>query len=393
VSGDSVEMYTHVGKDRTGLAEQFTAEWSCNLATWHNLLEQFQDRSIFQTPAFGFSGLPRGEVVQMVLRRGGESVALAQARVISVPFLKKKLAQVRWGPVWERHGEKSDLLVFQEAIKALRVELVTRRRMVLRILPMIPRQEAAKFDPIFLREHYTRCGSREPERTMVLNLERSVDELRKGLDQKWRNQLKRAEGNGLEIIEGEDAVLLDRFADVYNEMLNRKRIPEPGDIRRFRQMQEDLPSGWRMRTFLCYQNGRIAAGAICSNIGKRGIYLFGGTGDNGLENKASYLIHWRVVQWLKECGCTRYDLHGVNQQINPGVYRFKAGLCGRNGQEIELLGRFDAYNHRAERWLLSVAEMGKQILHRCGSFWQPGQNPAGKHVFPVGAREKGAGSE
>jgi lipid II:glycine glycyltransferase (peptidoglycan interpeptide bridge formation enzyme) len=91
-------------------------------------------------------------------------------------------------------------------------------------------------------------------------------------------------------------------------------------------------------------------------MGHRGVFVFGATGSNGMRNKASYLLQWRVVEWLRERQCRVYDLHGSNAETNPGVYAFKMGLCGKNGGEVEMLGHFDAGVGIRTRLLMTSAD-------------------------------------
>ena len=63
---------------------------------------------------------------------------------------------------------------------------------------------------------------------------------------------------------------------------------------------------------------------VASAIGNMGIYLLGATHDEGLNTKAAYLIHWTMINRLKESGVQSYDLGGINPETNPGVYHFQA---------------------------------------------------------------------
>jgi hypothetical protein len=182
------------------------------------------------------------------------------------------------------------------------------------------------------------------------------------MDKKWRNCLNAAERQALRVDERCDEGLFEVFLHMYRQMLARKHLPEPGDVRRFRQMQPLLPSGHRMKLFVAIDTrGHPCAGAICSAMGRRGIFLFGATADEGMTNKASYLVHWRVIQWLKQIGCVEYDLHGSDVEANPGVYAFKMGLCGRNGAEVAGLPGFEAYDGPANRIILTVADRVRRL--------------------------------
>jgi lipid II:glycine glycyltransferase (peptidoglycan interpeptide bridge formation enzyme) len=327
---------------------------------WQGILDRFQDASVFQTIAFCAAKSSRIALEHFVLNEGSEVVAAAQVRLIRAPLLGSCIAYVLWGPLCQLQQRERDLGVLREAVRALRHEYVVRRGLGLRINPQFAPNEGPDYVALFRDEGYTHVKSRGgsgSRRTILIDLRPPLQELRKGLDQKWRNQLNRAEKNALELVEGNDDARFDMFLRMYRQMLSRKRLAEPGDIRAFMAMQQMLPPKHRMNVIVALENGEPCAGAICSAIGGRGIYLFGATADAGLKNKASYLVQWRIIQWLKDMNCVEYDLHGVNAEENPGVYLFKTGLCGKNGEEVELLGSFDAYRGLTSNLVLRVADV------------------------------------
>src|SRR5262249_48926039 len=148
--------------------------------------------------------------------------------------------------------------------------------------------------------------------------------LRKGLDQKWRNQLNGAERNGLRVIEGASEEHFARFLEIYQQMMARKQFETTVDIQEFRSIQQALPLRLKMAVLLCEKDGQALAGMIISSLGENGIYLLGATSDEGMKSKGSYLLQWRAAQLLKERGCRWYDLGGINPERNPGVYHFKS---------------------------------------------------------------------
>ena len=62
-----------------------------------------------------------------------------------------------------------------------------------------------------------------PYRTLMLDLSREPAEIRKKLDQKWRNQLNRSEKNSLEVVEGTSDDLYEIFLTLQKEMQDRKQ--------------------------------------------------------------------------------------------------------------------------------------------------------------------------
>jgi hypothetical protein len=177
-----------------------------------------------------------------------------------------------------------------------------------------------------------------PYRTFRLDLEPSLERLRAQLDQKWRNQLNRAEKNGLTIAEGVGDDLYDQFAALYGELMARKQFETTVDIGQYRRIQQRLPDAQKMRIFICLKEGRPLNAVVASALGDTGIYLLGAMNEEGMKSKGAYLLQWRMIQWFKESGCHWYDLGGINPERNPGVYHFKEGL---SGTDLRQLGPLD----------------------------------------------------
>jgi len=324
--------------------------------SWYRVLDLFQDASVFQTIAFCRAKMTGARLEQLVLRRGPDVAASALVRVVPIPLLGTSIAYVLWGPLFHRWSGPRDASTLAHALKALRDEYVVKRRLGLRIVPMLTGADGAEWSTLFQEQGYRHVLPRVRKRTILVDLDRPLEQLRKGLDQKWRNCLNSAERNKLVVRQGDDGALFELFLEVYREMLARKRLGEPGDIRGFMRAQKSLPDRFKLMVFVALDEGKPAAGVICSAMGHRGVFVFGATGSSGMRNKASYLLQWRVVEWLRERQCRVYDLHGSNAETNPGVYAFKMGLCGRNGGEVEMLGHFDAGAGIRTRLLMTSAD-------------------------------------
>ena len=299
-------------------------------SAWSAALDSFEDASIYQTWAYGAVRWGSENLSHLTLSRGSELVAVAQLRIVRVPGLGMGIAYLRWGPLCHRKGEALVLNVVQAMAAALRDEYVQRRGLFLRLLPNAFQgsERAAAFEEAFTDFTREEFRGDDSYRTLVLNLDRPLDEIRKALDQKWRNQLNRAEKNGLGIIEGEEQHDFEAFHRVHEEMWSRKQYRRSSSVKEFAQIQKQLPPGQRMRVFRCELDGKTVAAMIATAMGNTGIYLFGATGNEGLKAKGSYLLQWRVIQWLKERGIRHYNLGGINPVTNPGVYHFKTGLSG-----------------------------------------------------------------
>jgi hypothetical protein len=313
--------------------------------SWHRIIQAFDDANIYQTWSYDEIRCGRNCISHLILNKNDTILAAAQARIAKIPIINVGIAYIRWGPMWKISSSEVNVEIFSQAIRALQNEYAYRRGLVLRIYPVLFSDESDIYLPLLEQEGFTLHEKGMRDRTILIDLTLTTEDLRKGLDRKWRNHLNRAEKNNLKLIEGYDDELFIKFIGIYREMVERKRFVEPNDINKFRLIQRDLPDKYKMKIMLCSYEDRPCVGTIISAMGNTGIYLFGAIDETGMKSNGSYLLQWKFMEWLKENGYTRYDLHGINPEKNPGTYEFKEGLCGKNGKDVYFLGQFDAVNN------------------------------------------------
>src|SRR5271157_4255311 len=188
-------------------------------AEWSQMLDLFSDANIYQTAAYG--GVRWGEknLSRIVLKRDGEVRGMAQLRIIRPTPLKFGMAYLRWGPLWERRGRPLDSEVPTRMARAIEDEYVYKRKLFLRILPnaFAGSSRATTMQAAFCRFTPEPLEAGNTYRTFVLDLSPSLDELRKGLDRKWRNKLSGAEKNELKVIAGIGMAEYQVFCGIYNQ--------------------------------------------------------------------------------------------------------------------------------------------------------------------------------
>lgn len=206
-------------------------------------------------------------------------------------------------------------------------------------------------------------------RTAALDLTYSLDELRASLSRHWRANLKRAERNGLEVVEGFAEDFLDEFSQLYRQMRVRKDgwIPP---IHYLRQIQRELASGMKAHTFICKQNDKAVAGLVVSTLGEKAFAWLAATGDSGQDSRGSYLLQWRAIERLKSLGVRTYDLGGINEITHPGTTQFKLGLCGKLGRTVSYLGEFETCGSWPSRLIIGGSDQFRLRLLRIQQFCQ-----------------------
>jgi hypothetical protein len=354
------------------LEDGVTAEFdTVDKNEWYKIIDQFSDTNIYQTWSYDAIRCGEKNISHLVLRSKDKIIAAAQARIARIPIFGLGAAYVRWGPLWQLRNQTADASAFRFALRALRNEYVCRRGLILRIFPVLYDDNTNLYTDMLADEGYTPVREEERGRTLILDINLPIDDVRKQMDQKWRNCLNKAERNRLEVIEGTDDSLFAEFIGIYQDLLRRKKFPEPNDINEFRMIQRELPPELKMKIFLCRSNGVNSAGGIYSAAGETGIYLFGATNDQGMTNKGSYLLQWKAIQWMKNSGCRSFNLNGINPLKNPGSYHFKAGLSGRSGKDVYYLGRFDCYSGGINAALARTADFALPFMKKVISISRP----------------------
>jgi lipid II:glycine glycyltransferase (peptidoglycan interpeptide bridge formation enzyme) len=315
---------------------------TCDEATWYAILEKFEDASIYQTWTYAEVIAGKRNTSHVILKKDGEVVAVAQARIAKLPLVNAGIAYIHWGPLWRCRHTEPDLGVFQQALRALQNEFACRRGLVLRLFPILFDKDSPRLLEILKEEGFSSVPSDTRGRTILMDLSSSLEDLREGMGGHWKRELKSAERRDLEVLEGSGEDLFAGFVGIYKEMVSRKKFVEPNDIHQFQRIQSRLPEKFKMRIMLCKSGEDICAGNICSVMGNSAIYLFGATSNAGMKSGGSYLLHWKFVQDLKRKGMAIYNLNGINPTNNPGTYKFKKDLAGKNGKDVYYFGRFDS---------------------------------------------------
>jgi len=337
-SGDLVNSSSRARRNFEVEVDQVTEpEWAAGM-------EHFDDANIYQTWAYGTVRWREKNLSHLILKDGGEVVGMAQLRIVRPPGLRVGVAYLRWGPLCHRRGGELDRDVVRAAAEALRNEYAKKRGLHLEILPNafggtrraeLFASEFSGFD----------CGpglSQEEYRTFRLDLSPSLEELRKNLDKKWRNQLNAGTRNNLEVVEASDSTAYGEFSALYGQMWQRKKFETAVSIEEFQEIQRRLPDRQKLRIFICRLEGKPVSGLVCSALGESAIYLLGATNEDGMKVKASYVLQWTAIQSAKERGCRFYDLGGIDPVANPGVYHFKSGLSGADASHMGALSWCDS---------------------------------------------------
>jgi hypothetical protein len=326
-----------------------------NRSAWQESAATFDDYNYRQVWEFGMACAERlGACSEHVAIVSGEDLlGLADVRIRRVPVVGSGIAYINGGPLVRRDGAaQSDRL--RMCVQTLLHEYVERRGLVLRIQPALgePSWNAAQ-NTVFDDLGFGPACSPAPYRTLVVAIDRPLGEVRRSLDQKWRNGLNRAERNGLTLRCGSEGLLFEEFCSLYRQLLDRKRFDVDLHADFYAAVQQNMDRNDRFMVSLADVAGHPVAGHVASILGDTCVYLLGASNDQGLTSKASYLLQWRTIEMAQERGCHFYDLGGIDPAGNPGVYHFKQGL---KGMDVTAAGPYERQPRGLRRHIVRSAE-------------------------------------
>ena len=306
---------------------------------WRRLAGEFEDYNYRQVWDYGQETAKNtnSKSESVAIMAGAQIIGIANVRIKTLPIFPTGIAYINGGPVLRRKGGSSDdSSLFRQALCALKQEYVDNRNLVLRVICPIGAESLIEDQTnIFTEMDFKPSQGVKSYRTMLVDLTRTEEELRKGLAQKWRNCLNRSERNELRVLKGTDDAMFEKFQSLFDELRERKWFDVVLGPDFFRHLQGSLHESEKYVIHLVEAEGVPIAGHVGSFIGDTGVYLLGAANQAGNKLMASYLMQWRVMLHAQERGCRWYDLGGVDADENPGVYRFKQRM---GGQEVSAAG-------------------------------------------------------
>lgn len=328
---------------------------------WQQQASLFKDYNYRQLWDFGIACAERlsASSEHVAVYDGAKIIGMADVRIKLIPFIKAGIAAINGGPLVRREdGDDCDRL--KVCLNALVREYVHKQGLLLRVnLPVGPESWNAKQNSIFTACGFSLSQIIKPYRTLLLDLDQPLDEIRKNLSQKWRNNLKRAEAVNHPILTDFSVESFNLFPELYNAFRRKKQFDIKMDPVFFAEVQNLLPESERMRVALCQEDGVLISGHISSLLGDTAVNLFRANTKVALSKRVSYRIQWDGVCYAHEQGYRWYDLGGIDPEGNPGVYSFKKGM---GGEDVTGSGPFEYYPGNLRRMLIAGCEKAYKFM-------------------------------
>jgi len=302
-----------------------------NKIQWEDFTEKNKETSFLQSWNWGEFNKVTGEKIWRIgifEDNNLEAVSL----VLKVKARRGSFLFVPYGPVYPDNLD------------------INQKEKVLRELTVFLKDLAKKEKVVFIRissplekneenlEIFKKIGFRDapihmmhPEITWLLDITKSEEEIMKGMRKTHRNLIRRAEKEGVEILQGTDEEDVKIFYDIHMETVKRhKFIPFSfnyikSEIEIFRK--DDQISVFSAK----YDNKRISS-AIIVFYKDQAFYHHGSSRSEYNKIPASYLALWKGILEAKKRGIKTFNFYGIveDKPKHPwyGLSQFKKGFGG-----------------------------------------------------------------
>ncbi len=182
--------------------------------------------------------------------------------------------------------------------------------------------------------------------TILVDLDRSEDELLASFKQKTRYNIRYAERKEVVV---EQREMNDAGVDLMYDMMSATQARAGFFLRKksyFKLYWQILASSGMGQLFVAKHQSDDLAAIYATRFGTAAYYKDGGSFDLKRNLMAPYLLQWRAMQWAREGGATKYDLVAVPPKASledashpqAGLYQFKRGF---NDEVTEFIGCYD----------------------------------------------------
>lgn len=307
---------------------------------WDEILLQFRDAVHEQTYTYAASRWGAGRVRCVVVSESGELVGGAAVLGVTLPWVERGIAAVKFGPLYRKWDENPPLTLAPKIAGALKEHFCGRLRRHLTIIPA-PAVDAHDNWSHAGIDGFRGGGKISDARRYFIDLDLDESEQRSSLSGQWRRNLTLAEKRGVTAHEVSGAEGLGHLRNLLTDLAKRKPEVSLSGFNAMHSLLASPHAELRPRVFLASANGAVVAGAVVTTIGECASYVFGAQTVAGAAMCANYFLQWSIVQFLsRQIKWRWYDLGGDNE--SPGLIQFKTGFIGKKGRLVTIPRRLES---------------------------------------------------
>ena len=247
-------------------------------------------------------------------------------------------------PVWIGYVPRSGILS-PEMIKAIKLEAVRRKAVMVKMEPNIVRDEISdlRFQKLSDEFDLRRGRPMFTKWTFWVDISQSEEGLLARMKQKTRYNVRLAERKGVKVTEGNSDESFEDYWKLTEETTKRQGF-YAHTKRYHRLMWEEMTKTKRAHMLRAEYEGKVLATWVLFYLNGVLYYPYGASSSLHREVMASNLMMWSAMKLGKKLGAKKFDLWGSTgpnaDEKDPwyGFHRFKEGY---GGELVEMVGTYD----------------------------------------------------
>ena len=296
-----------------------------SIKDWRDFLDQSKNSNWMQTWSYAQASFAADYLKTRIALIEQQSRPIGMMCVQEITFGPIQIINLKRGPLWFVTPTQ-ELTV--EFAKQFRNEFPKKLFQRLRWMPEIELQpesvdRLAKIGFKLRSENFI---------TSLVDLNLPLTDIKKNLQQKWRNCLNKAEKSLIQIEVQTTNKFLSSFLKFYQYHQHQRKYKGPSA--RFLKTEFSHSEKTKDHFFVwAFIDNFPVAGIAVTRHGSTAAYRVGWNNPDGRKYNAHYALLWKAIEVSKEFGHAHFDLGGLLPEDAAGVTHFKNGL---NGQEIKL---------------------------------------------------------
>lgn len=311
-----------------------------NAAEWDSFVASHPQGHILQTPAWAELKCAFGWTATRIgIKEKGSIVAGAQILFRALPLGIATIAYIPKAPIVDWENESLVKFLFENIDQVCR----DRNAIFVKLEPSAHSGQWAvdsgQWRTIPNYQLLITSKPIQPQRTLVVDLRPSEDEILATMKQKTRYNIRLAEKKGVTVKPSDDLDTFNKLMQITGER-DQFGVHSSAYYRTVYELFRPLN---RAQIFTAYYNDQPLATLMLFMLGNRAWYFYGGSSNEERNRMPTYLLQWEAMRWAKAHGATHYDLWGVPDEDEEtleanfenrndglwGVYRFKRGFGGK----------------------------------------------------------------
>ncbi len=178
----------------------------------------------------------------------------------------------------------------------------------------------------------------QPECTMVLDLRRGLEEIKKGFSESTRYNIGWVSRKGIRVLVSEREEDIEIFVKLLKETSTRQSFRLHGEADYYKKQFKAFLDSGKAKLYMAKEpkedGEEVLASAVVIKFGKTTTYLHAASSGKNPKLRAPYLMQWRIIEDAKNEGFETYDFWGAakdDHHSDPwaGVTAFNKGFGGR----------------------------------------------------------------